>query len=519
MDRTFLRHAAIYGLGTLLIHAGSLVLLPIYLRCLSAAEYGILEVVNRLAETVGTCLLFGGFKQALFTFYQQATNETDRRRVVTATYALVLVAGGLGVVALLLLGSSMESLLLSGAAGVEQPRLLLTLAVISIIIEPLSLMPLALIQARVESAVYAVVVVAQFLFRIGLCIFLVRVMHWGALGALSATAISGVLFGSALSLRELSRGLAWPDWGRLREMIRFALPLLPGGLCFFILHNGDRFFFLRHGVPLDQVGTYSLGYKLAMTVKIFSLMPLYMVWSSQMYAVAKQPDGGVVFGRMTTRVLSAVLFIGLGMGLFAREVIAILGGPEFGPAVDIVAPILIVCLLQSAVMMMDAGFYLRHQTGQKMGVTIASTIVILLLYEWLIPEWGGMGAAFATIGGFSFLFVGTLGTTQRLFFVRYEWGRLALLVAMCLCLWLIGRVLPATWWAIPAKVVLLALVPFIGWWTGLVRESEKQQVRELLGRLRARDWPVPPLVPPAVLPPARPEKIAIGTGDFAQGGA
>ena len=263
MDRTFLRHAAIYGLGTLLIHAGSLVLLPIYLRCLSPAEYGILEVVNRLAETVGTCLLFGGFKQALFTFYQQATTDIERRRVVTATYTLVLAAGGVGLVALLLLGPSLDSMLFSDAVGVDHPRLLLTLAVVSILIEPFCLMPLALIQARVESAVYASVVVAQFLFRIGLCIFLVRVMHWGALGALSATALTGVVFGTTLSLRELGRGIAWPSWKQLHDMVNFALPLLLGGLCFFVLHNGDRLFFLRHGVALEEIGTYSLGYKLA----------------------------------------------------------------------------------------------------------------------------------------------------------------------------------------------------------------------------------------------------------------
>ena len=158
-------------------------------------------------------------------------------------------------------------------------------------LEPLTLMPLALIQARVESTLYVVVVVAQFLFRIVLCIFLVRFLHWGPLGALTATAACVVVFGVALSVRELGRGIAWPGWKQLGEMVRFSLPLVPGGLCYMVLHNGDRFFFLRHGVPLEEVGTYTLGYKLAMTVKIFSFMPLYMVWSSRMYrAVAKQPD-------------------------------------------------------------------------------------------------------------------------------------------------------------------------------------------------------------------------------------
>jgi O-antigen/teichoic acid export membrane protein len=521
MDKTFLRHAAIYGLGTLLIHAGSLVLLPIYLRCLTPAEYGFLEVVNRLAETVGTCLLFGGFKQALFTFYQQAPSEAERRRVVMGTFVLVVFAGSVGLAMLFLYGSSLAAFPTSWTEGIEQPRLLLSLSVVCIIIEPFTLMPLALIQARVESSMYVVVVVAQFLFRIGLCILLVRFLHWGPLGALIATAACGVVFGLTLTLRELGRGIAWPTWKQLQEMAWFALPLLPGGLCYIILHNGDRYFFWRHGIPLEVVGTYSLGYKLAMTVKIFSLMPLYMVWSSQMYAVAKQPDAAVVFGRMTTRILSAVLFVGLGMALFAREVIALLGGPDYGPAVAIVAPILVVCLLQSAVMMMDAGFYLRHQTGQKMGVTIASTVLILVLYEWLIPLMGGQGAALATIGGFGFLCVATLATSQRLFFIRYEWGRLALLLGLTVGLWLAGRDLPPTWWGVVAKVGLLASVPALVWWTRLLRETEKQQIRELAGRIAAlvRRTPAAAADRTEAITPARTPSLAIGNGDFAQGGA
>src|SRR5262245_64870696 len=98
MDRSFLKHAMTYGLATFLVQAAGFVLLPIYLRCLGPAEYGVLEVVGRLAETVGTVLLFGGFRQALMTFYQQAPDERRQRQVVSLTLFLVAascLAGGL----------------------------------------------------------------------------------------------------------------------------------------------------------------------------------------------------------------------------------------------------------------------------------------------------------------------------------------------------------------------------------------------------------------------------------------
>ena len=71
-DRSFVKHAAVYGLASLLVQAGGFVLLPLYTHCLTPSDYGVLEVLGRLAETVGTCLMFGGFRQALLTFYQQS---------------------------------------------------------------------------------------------------------------------------------------------------------------------------------------------------------------------------------------------------------------------------------------------------------------------------------------------------------------------------------------------------------------------------------------------------------------
>ncbi len=107
-------------------------------------------------------------------------------------------------------------------------------------------------------------------------------------------------------------------------LLRFALPLMPGGLCFFVMNHGDRFFLGYFGPP-EEVGVYALGYKIAMTVSIFSLSPLYMVWSARMFGVARLPEAPVVFGKMFTRILSVYVFAGLGVCLFGHEAIEVLG--------------------------------------------------------------------------------------------------------------------------------------------------------------------------------------------------
>lgn len=484
MDRSFLRHAATYGLSTFLIHASGLILLPIYLYSLMPREYAVLSLVNRIAETVGTFLLFGGFRQALFTFYQQAPDHLEQRRVVTSSYILVICGGLVGLITLIGFHPILASSFLSNPEMLPDSHLLLALAVISILIEPFSLLPLSLLQARVESIFYTIIVVLQFVFRISLGILLMRVFHWGVLGALAATTITGVIFGLVLTTREISKGLAWPRWAQLQSMLFFAIPLLPGGFCFFVLHNGDRFF-LPHYSTLDEIGTYELGYKLAMTVRVFSLMPLYMVWSSHMYAAAARADASILFGRVTTRILSAVLFASLVMALFAPEVIYLFGRVEYQYARHIVGPILLVSFMQSASCLMEIGFFLKHRTGTKLTVTLASTVVVLVLYAVLIPPYGVIGAALATIGGFLCLLLGTYWISQSLFFVRYEWVRLGSLSAITLLLWALGHWLPLSLVGFVVKSALVTLAPLMAWYLQLITPEEKLVCTAFAARILA----------------------------------
>jgi O-antigen/teichoic acid export membrane protein len=318
-------------------------------------------------------------------------------------------------------------------------------------------------------------------------------LGWGVAGALTATALTSAAFGLYLLIREARHGLAVPERKQLLAMLSFALPMLPGGLCFFMLHHGDRFFLLR-SFDRETVGLYALGYKLAMLVPLFSLNPLYMVWSARMYEAAKRPDAPETFGRVFVRVMAAYLFVGLGLCLFAPEAVTLLGGERYLPAALVIPPVVLACFCQSASSLMDAGLYVKRRTGLKLGVTLATTAVMLTLYVALIPSHGGMGAAMATLGGFAFLALATLIVSRRVFPVRYPWGRLLGVLSLAVVLWLFGAALPvALPWSVAAKAGLWLAAPALAWLTGLVAGDEKAFVKGLLGRLisRTRSTAVP----------------------------
>jgi len=463
----------------MLLYAGSIVLLPLYTHCLSPAEFGALELLGRVGEVLNLCLLFTAVRQAAITFYNQATDEAERRRVAATVLLLLLAINGVGAAIMAAVSPSLSAHLEVGGATLIQ------LAAWGALLEGTTFVLMSLPQARTESGFFVLVNVGQLLVRVGLCATLVGVLGWGVRGVVVGCGVTSALFAAGVGIREAWRSGLRADGAKVREMARFCLPFLPGGLCLFILNSGDRFLLLRWGGP-EAVGIYSLGYKIAGVVTTLTVTPLLMVWSARMYDAAKLADAAGTFGRMTTRILAVNLLAGLGVCLFQDEAIRFLGGNRYAGAAAVIAPVMLGYWFLSANSLMDAGFYVRRRTILKTWVTLAATALVLGLYALLIPVWGALGAALATVGGFAFQALLTRCVVQRIFPVRYEDGRLAALLALAVGIWLVSRLLPAAAWAAPLKLVLWSLCPAALWQGGWLADEEKQSLMGAFAQVRSR---------------------------------
>jgi O-antigen/teichoic acid export membrane protein len=481
----YLGHAAVYSLTNGLMQVGGLVMLTLYTHLLTPQEYGAYALLTRLAETVSMILLVGGFRQAFLTFYQQGDSDLDRQRVLTGTYTFFGVAGTLGGLTLCAFAGPIWDLLGVGEpGGMLSGASLLRLAFVSVLIDPFCIVPLVLFQVRLESRRYFLVSVVRLLLRIVVCTLLMLALGLGVGGALLGTALVNGSFALLMGGRELRRGIAWPGRAQVGEMVRFALPFLPGSLCFFVLHDGDRFFLAPWGT--EQIGLYDLGYRFAQLVAAFALVPLVAVWNNRMYDVAKTPEAPVVFGRVFTWILSAYLFVGLGVLLFVDEALAVMAKSSYAGAAFFTPLVLVGCGFQAAASLMDAGFYVRRRTDLKLYVTLAATAVMLAGYATLIPWLGAVGAGLATILGFAFLACVTWLTTRRIFPVRYEPGRLLGLIGLLVLAWGLGRLIPLGWATSPLKGLAWLAVPALAWGLGLISSAEKEYLRGVGRSLAAR---------------------------------
>lgn len=456
----------VYGVGSLLLQAASIVLLPLYTRYLNPADFGILEILSRTGQVISTLLMANGIATATFTFYCQAKTPRMRRRTA-ATVTLFLGIVLLVAAVLIVVFARPLGLLI----GVDSPTLA-AVGILAALADCTTVIPLCLAQARVESVYYVSVSLAMFVCRVTIITLAVAVLGWGIWGVLWASIATAVLFGVILNAREFWNVAFRPELSQFGEIFRFVFPFVPGGLCFFVLNSGDRFFLVKTA-GAEELGLYALGSKLAMAVSLFSFLPLFKVWSARMFDAFALPEAAVVVGRTCTRILGAYVFVGLGLCIFIDEVIAVFASAQYARSAAIVAPLTLAFLFSNAANLADGVFYAHRRTGLKPWIMFVSMIVICGLYACLIPPFGAMGAAVAAAAGFLFHATATWWVSQRVFRVRYEYGRLAGILTAAVVLVLLASRLPLGLLTIPAKLALWTFWPVFLWMTGLISREEK----------------------------------------------
>lgn len=478
VNGSFLRHAAIYGAGSILLQAGGIVLTPFYTRCLDPSEFGGLEMIRRFAEIAVIVLLFNAWRQTALAFHGRCEDAAKRGTVATTIVLLILGIALMGILALTTSGDWLAAQLDVGRADI------FCLAVVAAFMEALFGVFLVFPQARQESVFFVCLTLGQFLLRVAVILVFVLGFHWGIRGIFLASALVAGLFAFGLAIRECRRG-GWPDWSQLPAMLRFALPFLPTGLCYFLLNNGDRFFLKPYGGE-RTVGIYALGYQIALGVGVLARTPLVQVWSARMYEMAKRPDAPVVFGTFFTRLLGGYVAVGLAVSLFQDEAVAVMGTARYAEAALVIAPIILAYFFQAAADLMDAGFYVTRRTIHKTWITPVSTAIMVALYALLIPRWMALGAALATLFGFMAHAGLTFLVSQRVFPVQYEWRRLTAMLGLAILVWLVAGLLPVGMEAVPIKLGLWASWIGLLWIGGAISSEEKATVAALWRQLRLR---------------------------------
>jgi len=219
----------------------------------------------------------------------------------------------------------------------------------------------------------------------------------GGVGGYTAAAATSLALSLWLLSQQLPSGtLSKPSEPRVRELLRFSLPLYIAGFSFLLMTRTDVIM-LGYFAPAEQVGAYRATVALARLVT-FGLGAINMAFAPMIADLYQRGDMGELKAmyRIGTRwgallsLLAALPFL-----LYPREVLGMYGA-GFGLAAWALVILVAFQLVNAGVG--SVGFMLQMSGHQDwvLANNLFTAALNVGLNLWWIPKWGLLGAALAT---------------------------------------------------------------------------------------------------------------------------
>lgn len=430
--RKLAKHSGIYGLGIVASKLVGFIMVPVYTRFLQPRDYGVLEFLD-LMFFLATSFASMGIYGAVFRFYAVYQSEKEKKEVVST--ALYYSAGCSLVVAVGL--AWLAPLIARGLLGSADYAHYVRIVAATFFFSNLCEVPLAYLQARERSATFVTVGVSRTVLGAASLAVALVLLRWGVQGVLFANCLTNAIAGLTLSimiLRDVPMSLAKE---KLKEMLRYGLPLVPGALASFVLTFSDRFF-LRHFGTLADVGVYALGYKLAMVVALLTNSPFALTWQWQQFDLAAKENAKELYARIQLYQLLVSLVVGVTVSLLARDVLRILT-PESYWGGALIVPFIVLCyILDNTRTVLLSSVLVQRATHYEAWIGVVVTVTDLLLNYVLISRYLAIGAALATLLAYVLRLALTYVAAQHVYFVRYDYLRCGLAFASATLTYLIS---------------------------------------------------------------------------------
>jgi O-antigen/teichoic acid export membrane protein len=456
------------------------ILLPLNTRYLSPADYGVLELIEQIGLVLSV-LLGLSFSSALGYFYNAERDESRRSLVLSTTLIGSLLVGFLAALAVTPLAGMISEL----AYGNRNNSALLAFALAAL---PLSFLleagftwirvadrPLAFLGASVLRVVVTIILSFTLLAGFGLRL-------WGVvLSSVGAIAVVALVLTIAF-IRENPLRFDRVIFGR---MMRYSVPLGLSGVAMFIIHFGDRFLLPRYR-PIEELGWYSLAYKMAMLLSLI-YGSFHAYWTAQIYQIIKREDARIVFARIFTYVCMILCFCSLGFFVACHPVIRILTAPAFHRVADLVPLLVLAYFLRSIGDFFRCLFLANNHPGYENICNWVGAVFCLGGYFLWIPRYGMWGAASATLLAFAVVLVISLVWTARVWPYHLEARRLGILfgttvLVAALHYWIDAQSLSAQIWT---GIGLLLILPAVLWVTRFLTPGELEMLGNARNKVRS----------------------------------
>ena len=404
------KNISIYAIGTIVRQLAAFIMLPIYTSYLTPADYGIVALLA-LMLSLFELVLGARFTQAIPKFYYEREHDRERREVITTALVLTAAVSMLSVSVLAAFSEPIAHLAFD-SAGYSLHVKLYCVVLFTAAMEGYGL---TYFRIQEKPILFVANSIAKLGLQLGLNIYFVVYLQMGVLGVVYSAVISSTAFGAFALLYILYCNGFYIRGQLVKRFIKFSWPLWLAGLAgLYVGSSGQAY--IKVFSELNDVGLFSLALKFSAVLGILIWAPFSQWWQTERFKLYQADDKGVSVFPVVFNAMTIILAIaGMGIVLFGEVVIQLMAAPAFYAAAVAIPFLVVAKLISELTNFFKFSFLVTENTLYMTYIGYGSAVTLTVLLFLLIPPFGFMGAAIATMVN-NLLVFAVASVTSRKFF-------------------------------------------------------------------------------------------------------
>jgi O-antigen/teichoic acid export membrane protein len=421
------KQTLIYGTSTIVGRFLNFILVPFYTNVFPPSEYGIVAVIFAYIAFLNIIYSFG-FEAGYFRFASSGELGTEKQNFSHPYFTIF--ANSAFISALILLFSPQ----LAQYAGLAGNSIIIFAAFI-LFFDALVLVPFAYLRLKNKAKVFAAIKLVNICVNVALNLILILIFKFG-LEAVFISNLIASLVTFLILLPVVVKNLSVSYHGTLlKELWKFSLPYLPAALAAMVIQVVN-ILILSYLTDVKTVGIYNANYKLGIFMMLVVSMFEY-AWRPFFLNNAKEPGAKELFAKVLTIFTGGASVVFVILTFTIKDLITIplpykgyIIGAKYWEGVIIVPIVLLAYMFLGIYTNLIAGIYIEKKTKYLPLITGLGAVLNVLTCFLLIPYWGIVGSAIATLVSYVAMAVYMYIVAQKFYHVKYETGKVLALLGI-----------------------------------------------------------------------------------------
>ncbi|MEO7989848.1 MAG: oligosaccharide flippase family protein [Chryseolinea sp.] len=474
--KSSVRDTAIYSIGTFSSKLAGFILVPLYTNSLylSETDYGVLNLVE--ANLQFMISVFGlGLCYAFERWYWDKEFVEKRESIFFTILVATTILSLVLVLTLFPFAGSLSRILFESAAYGNVFQLMLINASFEIVAQT----PNSLVRLKEKPSLFTFANMCKLGVSVLCTVIFVVYFKLGLEGVYYAQIIGILVYFIILSKFLYNQSKIGFEWAALRDMVRFRFPFLLPVIALNVFSFNDRFVLSNVSGVIDA-GIYSLGAKLANTIKVFLITAIWLALMPTVYRMMNDPQNKRFYSKVMTYLGFVVIIFVMIFSFFGKEMVMLLAKDKMYWDAYLVIPVVSLGIFFA--MLKDVsliGLNITKKTKSIATVTIAITLVNLGLNILLVPYMGMLGAAFSGLIAQFLFFVIIYAVAQKHYKIPYELNKIGLMVLIGLILYGASTITNplSLWIRVLIKFAMIVLFPFLLYLCGFYEQVEIERIK------------------------------------------